>query len=102
MEIARRLIRWLSSALDVGGLDTADYVEHVEREFGIVIRDEAVGTLATLGDLCAYVSRERQVQGRPLPDEEVWDAVRRVTSYEFGVNAGELHRGIRYVEDLDC
>jgi acyl carrier protein len=102
MTIARRFIRWLSSALDVDGLDTTEYVEHIEREFGIVIRDEAVGTLATLGDLCVYVSRQRQEQARPLSGEEVWDTVRRITAYEFGVDAGELHPGIRYVEDLNC
>jgi hypothetical protein len=60
------------------------------------------GTLGTLGDLSGYVARERRQQGRPLSDEEVWQAVRRVTSEEFGVDAGELHPGIRYAEDLLC
>lgn len=101
MAIAR-FIRWLSSALDVDGLDTTEYVEHIEREFGIVIPDEAAGKLKTLGDLCEYVSRQRQQQGRPISSDAVWNGVQRITSYEFGVDAGELHPAIRYVEDLSC
>src|SRR5688572_3248746 len=102
MSIARRLIRWFTSQLDAEGLDTTEYVEHVEREFAIRIPNEAAESLATLGDLCAYVAAERRQQGRTLPDEEIWDNVRRITSHEFGVDAGELHPGIRYVEDLNC
>jgi acyl carrier protein len=51
MAIVRRLIDWLTSGLGADGLDTTDYVEHIEREFGIVIRDDAVGTLGTLGKI---------------------------------------------------
>jgi hypothetical protein len=102
MAIARRFIHWLSSALDVDGLDTTDYVERVERELGIVIGDEAVGMLATLGDLCTYVSAQRREKGQPLSEEEIWQTVRGITSDEFGVDASELHPGIRYVEDLNC
>jgi hypothetical protein len=102
MAIVRRFIDWLSSSLHVDGLDTTEYVERIERELGIVIRDEAVGTLATLGDLCKYVSAQRCEQGRPLSEEEIWTAVREITSDEFGVAASELHPGIRYVEDLNC
>lgn len=102
MAIARRFIRWLSSFVDAEGLDTTEYFGHVERAFGVRIGDESAGTLATLGDLCGYVARERGRQGRPLSDEAIWDTVRRVTSEEFGVDASELHPGIRYVEDLNC
>lgn len=102
MAIVRRFIHWLTSGLGADGLDTTDYVEHIEREFGIVIRDDAVGTLGTLGDLCGYVVAQRREQQRPLAEEEVWKAVREITSEEFGVDASELHRGIRYVEDLNC
>lgn len=102
MAIVHRFIRWLASALDADGLDTTEYVEHVEREFDVRIPPEAAETLATLGNLCDYVARERNRQGRPLPEGEIWDAVRRITSYEFGVDPRELHPGIRYVEDLLC
>ena len=88
--------------MDVGGLDTTEYVERIEREYGIVIGDDAVGKLATLGDVCGYVCHQRGEQGRSLREEEVWHGVRRITAYEFGVDAGELHPGVRYVEDLNC
>jgi hypothetical protein len=102
MSIARRLIRWFTSKIDADGLDTTEYVEHLEREFAIRIPNEAAESLITLGDLCAHVAAQRQQQGRPLPEEEIWDNVRRITSHEFGVDPGGLHPGIRYVEDLNC
>ena len=102
MAIARRFIRWLSSALDAEGLDVTEYVERIECEFEIVVPAEAAEGFATLGDLCGYAAGERQRQGLPLSHDEIWDAVRRITSEEFGVVADELRRDTRYVEDLCC
>lgn len=97
-----RLIDWVRSALAGEGLDTTEYVRHIEREFGIVVGDDAAGRLATLGDLCAYVVAQRREQQRVISEEDVWKGVREITAWEFGINAGELHRGIRYVEDPSC
>jgi hypothetical protein len=99
------IFKWLSSAGDdffEDGLDTTGYVRRIEGEFNIDIRDEDAGTLLTLADLCRYVSRQRQEQGHPLADDVIWTSVRRITSDELGVDAAELHAGIRYVEDLNC
>jgi hypothetical protein len=84
------------------GLDPTEYVEHLEREFEIVITPQAVEVLQTLGDLCQLVATQRAAQERPLGDDRIWQEVRRITSEEFGVDPSELHRGIRYVEDLNC
>jgi hypothetical protein len=102
MPLVHRIIQQLRSFFDVGGLDTTAYVALVEREFEIVIRDDAAGPLATLGDLCGYVWRQCHEQGRPLREDEVWQSIRRLTSKEFGVKADELHPGLRFVEDLNC
>ena len=93
-----RLIRWVLSRMDAEGLDPTEYIEHVGRAFGIVIPVEAAEGFKTLRDLCDYVARWR----RELSDGEIWEAVRRITSEEFGVRQNELHPGIRYVEDLNC
>jgi hypothetical protein len=107
MAIAARIFRWLSSVADGlfpdwDGLDSTAFVEHIEHEFQINVQDEDAARLQTLGELCSFVLVQRRAQGRPLEDEMVWQAVRRITSEEMGVHIDELHRGTRYVEDLLC
>ena len=84
------------------GLDTAEYVEHLERDFDVCIPDSAGEHVHTLADLCRYLSDQRTKAGRPLPDREIWIRVRRITSHAFGIRGSELHPGIRFVDDLGC
>jgi acyl carrier protein len=104
MAIGRRILDWLATTAGglADGIDTTDYVERVERELQITVRDADAERLKTLGDLCSFVATQRRAQGRPLEDNQIWDAVRHITSEELGIDVNELHPGIRYVEDLCC
>jgi hypothetical protein len=104
MAIGRRFLRWLSTVADrfEDGIDTTDYIRRIELELQITIKDADAERLKTLGDLCSFVSNQRRDQGRPLDGDRIWQSVRQITSEELGVNARELHPGIRYVEDLCC
>jgi hypothetical protein len=84
------------------GLDTSNYVTRIECEFNLKVADEAGAKFAALGDLCAYISRQRHAQGFPLADAEIWKLVRRITSEEFGIKEGELQPETRYIDDLGC
>jgi hypothetical protein len=86
----------------VDGMDTTDYVQRLERHFGVVIGDAAGARLATLDDLCRHIVQLCHGLESPLSDDAIWTAVRDITSDEFGIHAGELHPGIRFVEDLNC
>ena len=107
MAITRRIIAWLSAGMDVlfgndDGLDTTEYVERLERHFGIIIRDEDAAEMKTLSDVCDYISRQREASARALTPEQIWKDVRRITSEEFGVDESEMHKGVRFIEDLNC
>lgn len=84
------------------GLDLSDYIEHIERDLRVTVSDENASQVRTLGDLCRVVSQQRHANGDPLSDEEIWNAVRSITSDELGVRADELHPNLRYIEDLGC
>jgi hypothetical protein len=104
MAIVRRMLDWVATAAGglADGTDTTDYVTRVERELQITIRDADAERLNTLGDVCRFVAIQRRAQGLPLEDHQIWDAIRHITSDELGIDANELHPGIRYVEDLCC
>lgn len=84
------------------GLDLSDYIKHIERDLQVTLSDENSSHIRTLGDLCRVVSQLRRANGNPLSDEEIWNAVRSITSDELGIRADELHPNMRYVEDLNC
>ena len=84
------------------GLDVSDYIVHLERHFCIWIAPAEVEAVQTLGDMTDLISRKLAEAGATIADEAVWVAVRRISSEELGVDASELHRGIRFVEDLCC
>ena len=66
------------------------------------IPDHDAAHLKTLGQLSEYVASQYKLQGQKLSDNHIWIAIRRITSDEFGVAENELHKDIRFVEDLMC
>ena len=84
------------------GLDTTPFLERVEREFNIRIPDEDATRINMLGQLCEYVvCKVNEERGNGV-DDWIWVVIRRMTSDEFGVAENELHKDIRFVEDLMC
>ncbi|MBC7783028.1 MAG: hypothetical protein H7144_04240 [Burkholderiales bacterium] len=105
MSVSRRILGWLSRVGDTifrDGLDTVGYLVRIEDEFGIQIPDKEAVNIKTLAELCNYVAKQRQLNMNALGASEIWTTVRDITSEEFGVDAGELHPEIRFVEDLGC
>lgn len=82
------------------GLDLPDHIKRIEQDLRVTISDENLLHVKTLGDMCRVVSQQRQANGNPLSDEEIWNAVRSITADDLRINADELHPNLRYVEDL--
>jgi hypothetical protein len=100
MSVRSRILEWPTSTC--GGLDATDYIAHLERQFAVAIDPAEAESLRTLGNLARLLSQKLTTAGRPAADDAVWDAVRRITSEEFGVREDELKPGVRFVEDLNC
>ena len=83
------------------GLDTTAYIQRIERHFNILLEIPVVQSIKTLGDVCDQIARLR---GATTVEREsdIWIEVRRITSEEMGVEASELQKGTRFIEDLCC
>ena len=84
------------------GLDITEYVRALEAEFEVELRQEDLGCVFTLWDMVVCIARKREQIGRAMSEEEIWPILRRITADQLAIDASELHRRMRYVEELCC
>jgi acyl carrier protein len=82
------------------GLDTVELVMAIEDEFSIVIPDIYAERLLTVGDVTSYVTERLAREGRPLPREQVFERVCKVTCEQAGTTRDRLTEDTRFIDDL--
>ena len=82
------------------GLDTVDFLMHLERHFSLEISDAAVSKIETVGQLKDYISAELERQGRALPSEQILAEIRGILQREFAVPQEKVWLDSRIAQDL--
>ncbi|XQW84097.1 hypothetical protein ACOYR1_13245 [Thalassotalea piscium] len=83
------------------GLDTVEFLVHIEDEYDITIPDEDAYLLGEIGDLALYIVNScEQSNGVLIELEPVIDFLKRLLHREFGVPLEKIHLNSLVVKDL--
>ncbi len=82
------------------GLDSVELVMAFEDEFELTIPNDVAAMLMSIGDVVSWVTAQRAWLGRPLPRDEVFDVVCRLTCEQCGTTRDRLTGNTCFVADL--
>ena len=82
------------------GLDTVDFLMHLERRFDLEIPDAAAAKIETIGQLKDYISAELQRKGQNMPSERILEEIKHILVREFAVKENQIRLDSRIAADL--
>jgi len=82
------------------GLATVELIIAFEKEFDLEIDHSETPYLQSPGRVIDWVERELRRLGRPMPRENIAEAVKRITLSQSGVSERFYREDARFIDDF--